>query len=220
MLLHSLSGALRITKGDGLRDALMFGIALTQAIGGALAYRAEMQPCIPTDLAQKRVKISGQPIAGGGSDCSVKVEISAGALLLGERDGGALDSPDVDRCSAHRRHPGQRGLENRSQFGDFNRIGSPHQRFGAATKPSRGLAHAELAALAQLGQRAPQLVPGNPELAGQIALGRKCAAARNTLAKLRQQSEVGRVSRWNTVSSHAGDYLTESTIFTFGCFKN
>ena len=56
-----------------------------------------MQARIAPHLAQQRIQIGRQPIAGRGGDGHVKVEIGAGALLLRERDRGALDTPDIDR---------------------------------------------------------------------------------------------------------------------------
>jgi len=168
MRLHGLRCRFRVTKRDGLRHTLMFGIALAQTIGGALAHRAEVQACVATDLTQERVQIGGQPIAGGGGNCGVKVEIGARALLLGQRDGGALDAPDIDGCGAHRRHSSKRRLKNRSQLRHFNWIGSADQRFGTAAEPPGALADTKLAPLAQLGQCAPQLMPRHPKLSGQI----------------------------------------------------
>ncbi len=188
---HRLLGGIGIAQRNGLGHLLMLRIALPQPVGGTLSCWTQVKPRIAPNLAKKRIKICGQAVTGGSRDCIVKIQIGACALLFGKRGGGSLNPPNVDRRGAHRRHTGQGWLENGTQFSDFDGVGAPYQCAGTPPQPPRGRHSGEFAALAQICQRAPELMPRDRELGSELSLCRELLPTRRALAQLGEERRIG-----------------------------
>jgi len=158
MRLHGLLCGIGVALSNRVGDLLVLGITLAQALNRSLPGRAEVQSRIPADLPQQRVEIGSEAVTGCGCDGVVKIEVGACTLLFSQGGGGPLNASDINGRGTHRRHAGKRGLKNGAQLSDFDGVGATHQCTGTAPQSARGGCGAQLAALAQLCKRTPQLM--------------------------------------------------------------